>query len=505
MMKALTDFLASALPTERIKPMSTDGEGSTDSFAETLDELLASTQGCVIPSSSEAIKSALELNGGSIGSEAGAARENAPTTVDHTLFNQIRELPEASPQVTGTSQPQLMDELTMDITKPGHDLIKSAPELASTSSDVTLTDLTVQETGLEGGANDVFHATMTHLAESTADTQSVVSNPRDGVSRLLQSATVIADAPESTNAEQPLTPAQAREAINTSQQVAVDAPLGSAQAVTTQQTGGLPLMNTPLMDDARSADFTMTMVETGRKLAAHSTATPIKAMPLTGTTNPAGVALEGMPEASPTRTALAGSDWLGLTDRLQFADVTDRPSTKEAKLEALTDRAAVMPATSTALKTDLTSGSQRVMDAGTRVSTVEPQQFGNEMATHVRVLKSRSGGEVKLNLHPAELGRMSISVSTDGNDTRVAFVVETPQARQAVEAAMPRLREMLDSAGLSLSDSDVSEQRNRQSEGSDGGSRQQNGGTSSSDGDDAPGHTAISLTLDPDRLVDTYI
>ena len=505
MMKALTDFLASALPTERIKPMSTDGEGSTDSFAETLDELLASTQGCVIPSSSDAMKLALELNGGSIGSEAEAARENAPTTVDRTLFNQISELPEASPQVTGTSQPQLMDELTMDITKPGHDLIKSAPELASTSSDVTLTDVTVQEVGLEGVANDVFHTTMTHLAESTADTQSVVSNPRDGASRLLQSATVIADAPESANAEQPLTPAQAREAINTSQQVAVDAPLGSAQAETTQQTAGLPLMGTPLTDDARSADFTMTMVETGRKLAAHSTATPIKAMPVTGTTNPAGVALEGMPEASPTRTAPAGSDWLGLTDRLQFADVTDRPSTKEAKLEALTDRAAVMPATSTALKTDLTSGSQRVMDAGTRVSTVEPQQFGNEMATHVRVLKSRSGGEVKLNLHPAELGRMSISVSTDGNDTRVAFVVETPQARQVVEAAMPRLREMLDSAGLSLSDSDVSEQRNRQSEGSDGGSRQQNGGTSSSDGDDAPGHTAISLTLDPDRLVDTYI
>ena len=441
MMRALTDFLASALPTERIKPMSTDGEGSTDSFAETLDELLASTQGCVIPSSSEAIQSALELNGGSIGSQAGAARENAPTTVDRSLFNQISELPEASPQVTGASQPQLMDELTMDITKPGHDLIKSAPELASTSSDVTLTDVTVKEAGLEGGVNDIFHTTMTHLAESTADTQ----------------------------------------------------------------TEGVPPMGTPPADDARPADFTMTMVETGRKLAAHSTATPIKAMPVTGTTNPAGVALEGMPEASPTRTAPAGSDWLGLTDRLQFADVTDRPSTKEAKLEAVTDRAAVMPATSTALKTDLISGSQRVMDAGTRVSTVEPQQFGNEMATHVRVLKSRFGGEVKLNLHPAELGRMSISVSTDGNDTRVAFVVETPQARQAVEGAMPRLREMLDSAGLSLSDSDVSEQRNRQSEGSDGGSRQQNGGTSSSDGDDAPGHTAISLTLDPDRLVDTYI
>jgi flagellar hook-length control protein FliK len=287
--------------------------------------------------------------------------------------------------------------------------------------------------------------------------------------------------------------------------MAVDVPLGRAQAETTQQTVGLPLMGTPLMDEARSADFTMTMVETGRKLAAHSTATPIKAMPVTGTTNPAGVPLEGMPEASPTRTAPAGSDWLGLTDRLQFADVTDRPSTKEAKLEALTDRAAVMPATSTALKTDLISGSQRVMDAGTRVSTVEPQQFGNEMATHVRVLKSQSGGEVKLNLHPAELGRMSISVSTEGNETRVAFVVETSQARQAVEAALPRLRDMLENAGLSLSDSDVSEQRNPQSDLGDKGPGSSRGDSTSPDGDDVSATTVLSLTVDPDRLVDTYI
>ena len=156
-------------------------------------------------------------------------------------------------------------------------------------------------------------------------------------------------------------------------------------------------------------------------------------------------------------------------------------------------------------RTEALGALSKAVDTANGGLKTEPQQLATGMTAYVRVLKSQGGGEAKLNLHPAELGRMSISVYTDGNDTRVAFVVETPQARQAIEAAIPRLREMLDSAGLSLSDSDVSEQRNRQPGESDGGSRQQNGGTSSSDGNDVPSHTAISLTLDPDRLVDTYI
>jgi flagellar hook-length control protein FliK len=156
-------------------------------------------------------------------------------------------------------------------------------------------------------------------------------------------------------------------------------------------------------------------------------------------------------------------------------------------------------------KTELTARQPVSFDAGIKLSNTEPQQFAGEMATHVRVLKSQSGGEVKLNLHPAELGRMSISVSTEGNETRVAFVVETSQARQAVETALPRLRDMLENAGLSLSDSDVSEQRNPQAETADSRSGSSREETTSPDGKDVSATTVLSVTVDPDRLVDTYI
>lgn len=139
------------------------------------------------------------------------------------------------------------------------------------------------------------------------------------------------------------------------------------------------------------------------------------------------------------------------------------------------------------------------------VSTREPQTFASSMATHLRVIKNQGGGEAKVNLHPAELGRMSVSVITEGNETKVAFTVETSQARQAVEASLPRLREMLEQAGLSLADSNVSEQ-NRQSRANDEPASGQNRGRGMLEADDlSEENLSLSVHIDPDRLLDTYV
>ena len=107
---------------------------------------------------------------------------------------------------------------------------------------------------------------------------------------------------------------------------------------------------------------------------------------------------------------------------------------------------------------------------GTEVPTRQPMTSikstemvsSSELDTHLRVLKSSGGGEARLQLHPAELGRMTVSLTTEGNETRVAFIVENAQAKLAIEASLPRLRDLMDGAGLNLADADVSE---RDSEG----------------------------------------
>lgn len=133
------------------------------------------------------------------------------------------------------------------------------------------------------------------------------------------------------------------------------------------------------------------------------------------------------------------------------------------------------------------------------------QQFSTDMTTHVRVLKNQGGGEARINLHPAELGRMSLSVVTEGNETKVSFFVESQMARQAVESALPRLREMLEQAGLSLTESDVSERDARQAQrDGDNDTRTAHGqpGTESEAVGNEP--IAISVSLDPQRLLDTF-
>ena len=156
-------------------------------------------------------------------------------------------------------------------------------------------------------------------------------------------------------------------------------------------------------------------------------------------------------------------------------------------------------------RTDPLGAGGKAIDTGNRVAQADPKQFTTGISTHLRVLRSQGGGEVKINLHPAELGRMSITVVTEGADTRVAFVVETPQARQAVENALPRLRDMMDDAGLSLADSDVSEHRHSEDAHDQRDSKGGAAVTTATDVDTPVEAMSLSVSMDPSRLVDTYI
>lgn len=139
------------------------------------------------------------------------------------------------------------------------------------------------------------------------------------------------------------------------------------------------------------------------------------------------------------------------------------------------------------------------------VSAKDPQNFASSMATHLRVIKNQGGGEAKVNLHPAELGRMSVSVITEGSETRVAFTVETAQAKQAIESNLPRLREMLEQAGLSLADSDVAEQKHQSRADTDSEDRSPRAVEAVDTDEAAEPDLTLSVSLDPSRLLDTYV
>ena len=61
----------------------------------------------------------------------------------------------------------------------------------------------------------------------------------------------------------------------------------------------------------------------------------------------------------------------------------------------------------------------------------------------------------ELVLHPPQLGRVEVSIQMKGDQVSTTFVAAHPVARDALENALPRLREMFADAGLSLGQAHV--------------------------------------------------
>lgn len=99
-------------------------------------------------------------------------------------------------------------------------------------------------------------------------------------------------------------------------------------------------------------------------------------------------------------------------------------------------------------------------------SPVWPQQLGQQL-----VRMSQSGGEqrVELQLHPAELGPLSVSLKFGDHGAQAQFLSAHAQVRQVLEQALPQLREALAEQGIELGEATVGEQRTGDGKGDESG------------------------------------
>jgi flagellar hook-length control protein FliK len=91
------------------------------------------------------------------------------------------------------------------------------------------------------------------------------------------------------------------------------------------------------------------------------------------------------------------------------------------------------------------------------VPTNPAQQPAFEQALGERLawLVQEGRHDARIKLHPAELGSLDIRLSLDGDSTRISLASPHAAVRDALEQAVPRLRELLGSAGLDLSQVNV--------------------------------------------------
>jgi len=105
----------------------------------------------------------------------------------------------------------------------------------------------------------------------------------------------------------------------------------------------------------------------------------------------------------------------------------------------------------------LDPGVESALKSGALVSSVGDPGWDGEFAGRVNMLVKGGVQEAKIQLSPPEMGRLEIKVSTEGDSAKIMFAVESVAARDAIEQAMPRLREMLEQGGLQLSHSEVAD------------------------------------------------
>ena len=454
MMTALTDLLSSVMATGKLKT-ATSQEQAQD-FANAMDDLLATGQ----------------YNPAAGTDHASAAKVDGPS-------GDLK-------QPTGLAELQfVMDESTMDMIKSGQSGLSGSADPLSTRSDGGSVGQPVS--GVEGVESiNLFNQTMSDLrtmATAVGQPSSLADSP---------SAELMSAAP----------------GVQTAVHTQEDA-LGSGHKTT--QTVGEAVSGRAGSDVLSTLDLSKTYVEATRAFVQVAPNTTAPAPGLNGGAQMAGqgperIVLSESPltEAQALKSTELSPETRLFTGEGLRASSLEQAAQSDPRVETFTDKPP-LSALGGLAKTDLSVSPTRSLDAVSRTSVNEPQQFGNEMATHVRVLKRQGGGEVKINLHPAELGRMSITVVTEGTETRVAFVVETPQARQAVETALPRLRDMMDDAGLSLADSDVSEHRHSENAHDQRDSKGGAAATTANDVDPPLEAMTHSVSMDPSRLVDTYI
>ncbi len=81
-----------------------------------------------------------------------------------------------------------------------------------------------------------------------------------------------------------------------------------------------------------------------------------------------------------------------------------------------------------------------------------------DQALGQKIVWMAHGGEqsATLTMNPPDLGPMQVVLSVTNNQATVDFMAAQPEVRQALEAALPRLREMMSESGVQLGQANVS-------------------------------------------------
>lgn len=204
---------------------------------------------------------------------------------------------------------------------------------------------------------------------------------------------------------------------------------------------------------------------------------------------------------------------LGRSDAAAAADTPSQPSAQAAVSQAMTvpeshEHSSHAPAVAAAASPPRFAALADV--PATRAPRVDGDDFAENVGTRLSWMAEHRIGRAEIRVSPPELGAIDITLKLDGKQVRAEFASAHADVRAALEAGLPRLREMMAGQGLTLTHAQVG----GQDAGAAGGQLAQRGDgqqTLSSgmagDGSDAAeeaAETVAHATLRGDGLLDEY-
>lgn len=106
-----------------------------------------------------------------------------------------------------------------------------------------------------------------------------------------------------------------------------------------------------------------------------------------------------------------------------------------------------------------------LMPAQLRIDTPLTQRnWGDEFGQKITWIASSKEQSAELHLNPPQLGPMDVVLKVSGDQATALFTSPHAAVREAIEQAMPRLREMLADSGIMLGNATVSDQSSHQTQ-----------------------------------------
>lgn len=127
--------------------------------------------------------------------------------------------------------------------------------------------------------------------------------------------------------------------------------------------------------------------------------------------------------------------------------------------------------------------------------------WAEDVGNRVTWMLGRAESKAELVLTPPNLGKLEVSINLNGDQTTAQFIASSQAARNALEQALPRLREILAQAGINLGEANVSTSGEQQSGRDEGGSDRSRGRDGATIGSVGP---AMWLRQH-DGMVDTFV